>query len=105
MNDAEACGQHMHGALGGIAGALMVGMAASRVQSVQRQARVARCAAAGSAAAANVHAASAAVLRERLADAEDDYAVLHEEHLRVRSQLDALCAWVAAGRASGRIAG
>lgn len=90
-------------AMGAIAFAGIVGMAQGRARAADRRAREARCDAAARAAEGEVYAATAAQLRERLADAEEDVVFLREENEQLRADLDTLCAWISEQKRAGKL--
>ena len=100
----EQVGDVMHGIMGGLSIAVALGMADGRARNAQRREHAARCGAAARAAEGRVYAATAAGLRERLADAEEDVAFLQEENATLQGKVDTLCAFITAERAAGRMA-
>ena len=104
MSEASDCHDAMHGLFSGLGNALFVGMANGRAQHAQRQANIARCGSAASGARADVYAATAANLRERLADAEEDVARLTIERDDFERRLANLVRYVNGLRDAGKLA-
>ncbi len=104
MSEASDCHDAMHGLVSGLGNALFVGMANGRAQHAQRQANIARCSSAASGARADVYAATAADLRERLADADDDICRLTAERDDFERRLRNLAMYVNDLRDAGKIA-
>ena len=103
-NAGKQVGDAMHGVLGGIGMAVALGMADGRARAAQCREHAARCGAAARAAEGRVYADTAAQLRERLADAEEDAAYLREENAALQGKVDTLCAFITTERVAGRMA-